>query len=181
MTPTETLKHEHQVILLALQGAEREADRLAEGFDLVSARVAQMVDFFRNFTDKCHHAKEEQHLFPRLEERGLPRTGGPIGVMLHEHEVGRAHVSAVAEAIPPAESGQAQARSSLQDNLAAYVALLRAHIDKEDNVLFPMADQLLTAADQKELTEAFEKVEAEEIGEGVHDKYHQLAHELAEG
>jgi len=61
------------------------------------------------------------------------------------------------------------------------VALLRAHIDKEDNVLFPMADQLLTAADQKELTEAFEKVEAEEIGEGVHDKYHQLAHELAEG
>jgi len=100
MTPTETLKHEHQVILLALQGAEREADRLAEGFDLVSARVAQMVDFFRNFTDKCHHAKEEQHLFPRLEERGLPRTGGPIGVMLHEHEVGRAHVSAVAEFAP---------------------------------------------------------------------------------
>jgi hemerythrin-like domain-containing protein len=55
---------------------------------------------------------------------------------------------------------------------------LRAHIDKEDNVLYPMADRLFTPEDQRALTKAFEKVEAEEIGEGVHEKYHQLAHDL---
>jgi len=64
--------------------------------------------------------------------------------------------------------------------LSTYARLLRAHIAKEDNVLYPMADQLFTAEDQRSLTEAFDRVEAEETGEGVHEKYHQLAHKLAE-
>ena len=42
-----------------------------------------------------------------------------------------------------------------------------------------MADQLLSAKDDQALFEAFEKIEAEEMGEGVHEKYHQLAHNLA--
>lgn len=57
--------------------------------------------------------------------------------------------------------------------------LLRNHIYKEDNVLFPMADRVLAADEQTSLEGLFEKVEAEEIGEGVHERYHQLAHELA--
>jgi hemerythrin-like domain-containing protein len=54
-------------------------------------------------------------------------------------------------------------------------------IDKEDNVLYPMADRLFTPADQQALAEDFERVEAEEIGAGVHERYHQLAHDLAGG
>jgi hemerythrin-like domain-containing protein len=57
---------------------------------------------------------------------------------------------------------------------------LRQHIDKENNVLYPMGNRVLTEDDQRQLSEAFERVEAEEMGPGVHEKYHQLAHELAE-
>jgi hemerythrin-like domain-containing protein len=139
-----------------------------------------MLDFFREFADHCHHAKEENLLFEKMKRRGVPVSGGPIAVMLQEHDEGRRRLKAVAEALPKARSGDASAATSVRTNLLAYVQLLRGHIDKEDNILYPMADRLFTPEDQRALTEGFEKVEAEEIGEGVHEKYHQLAHDLAE-
>ncbi|HOF40523.1 MAG TPA: hemerythrin domain-containing protein [Candidatus Hydrogenedentes bacterium] len=180
MIPTETLKHEHDVILLVLEAVEREARAIRHAGKANAERVGKMIDFIRNFADKCHHAKEEKLLFVRLEQRGIPRDGGPIGVMLAEHEKGRAHARAVAEALPKAAQGERQAAQAVADNLMGYVLLLRAHIDKEDNVLYPMGNRVLTEEDQRSLAEAFEKVEAEDLGEGVHEKYHQLARELAE-
>jgi len=105
--------------------------------------------------------------------------GGPIAVMLQEHERGRQRVKAMAAPLPQARAGDRQAQEALAVNLCAYIEHLQAHIDKENNVLFSMADQLLTAQEQQSLVQAFEKHEAEEMGEGVHEKYHQLAHELA--
>jgi hemerythrin-like domain-containing protein len=179
MTPTETLKHEHQIILLVLDAVEREAQLMEKEGQLRAQRVEQMVDFFRNFADGCHHAKEEKLLFVKMHERGMPLQGGPLAAMLYEHDEGRKRVSAVADALPPASDGDPAALAAVRDNLVGYVQLLRAHIAKENGVLFPMADQLLTPQDQQELTAAFDRVEAEEIGEGVHEKYHELAHQLA--
>jgi hemerythrin-like domain-containing protein len=138
-----------------------------------------MLDFFRNFADRCHHSKEEKLLFVKMEERGMPVEGGPIAVMLYEHDEGRRLTRTIAEALPLATNGDRRASAAVAQNLLAYVRFLRAHIHKEDNVLYPMADRLLTAEDQRELMEAFSRVEAEEMGEGVHEKYHQLAHKLA--
>jgi hemerythrin-like domain-containing protein len=178
MTPTETLKHEHQVILLVLDAAEREAHSIrATGAPHVD-QIGEMVDFFRNFVDRCHHGKEERHLFPKMNEKGMPVGTGPIAVMLHEHEQGRAAVRAVADALARVKAGEAQAAGALPEGLFAYVALLRNHISKENNVLFPMADRMLSPGDQQVLAEAFEKVETEEMGEGTHERYHQLAHRL---
>ena len=179
MTPTDELKHEHQIILIALDGVEREMQRVQGGGPVPEERVGQMIDFVQNFADRCHHAKEENLLFTRMQDRGLPVNGGPIGAMLQEHEEGRRLVRAAAQALPSAAGGDAADAAALASNLLAYVRLLRQHIDKEDNVLYPMADQILTAADQTELAAAFERVEAEEMGEGTHERYHQLAHEWA--
>ncbi len=171
MKPTDTLKHEHQIILLVLGAASAEARR-PEQLDL--GKAAKMADFFRNFADKCHHAKEEGYLFPALVQRGLPQEEGPISVMLSEHNQGRALVRAMFEELEK----ETPNRSALAAHLESFAALLEAHIGKEDNVLFPMADQILTDEDQTRLEAEFERVEAEEIGEGVHEQYHQLAHEL---
>ncbi len=179
MTPTETLKHEHQVILLVLGAAEREAQSIQDGGAIHAEMVADMVDFFRSFADACHHAKEEKLLFVKLGERGMPAYSGPVAVMLQEHEEGRRLVRSVAEALPAARDGDPAAVALVRDNLRTYAEFLRAHIAKEDNILFPMADRLLSAQDQRDLSEAFSRVEAEEIGQGVHEKYHELAHRLA--
>jgi hemerythrin-like domain-containing protein len=177
MKPTEELKHEHQVILLVLAGAERLAGRSGEA-DL--AQTGEMIEFFVNFVDRCHHAKEEKHLFVRMEERGIPHDG-PIRVMLDEHDQGRRLVAAMKERLSAALAGSGAATEALRADLIAYARLLRSHIDKEDNILYPMADSVFTSEDQRGLEEAFKKVESEEMGEGVHEKYHQLAHRLAQG
>jgi len=179
MSPTETLKHEHRIVELVLQGAEREALAIRSGGEVHAATVEEMVDFFKNFVDRCHHAKEERHLFPALGAKGFPAEAGPVAVMLHEHEEGRAAVRAITEALPGARDGDRKAAEALSNALLAYVELLRNHIFKEDNVLFPMADRVLAPGEQATLAGLFDKVEAEEIGEGVHERYHELAHRLA--
>jgi hemerythrin-like domain-containing protein len=178
MTPTETLKHEHEVILLVLEAARREVQSIEKTGKVRAATVEKMVDFFREFADHCHHAKEEKLLFPAMQRRGMPAQSGPIGVMLHEHDQGRGRIAAIAGALPEAAKNQATAAQSVKENLSAYADLLEAHIDKENTILFVMADQLLSPQDQQSLAAAFDKVEAEEIGPGTHEKYHQLAHEL---
>jgi hemerythrin-like domain-containing protein len=69
------------------------------------------------------------------------------------------------------EAGEASAREAVVTNARGYVILLQQHIMKEDNILFPMADRVIPVADHAKVAEDFERVEHEETGEGVHEKY----------
>jgi hemerythrin-like domain-containing protein len=180
MTPTEILKHEHNIILMVLDAAKREEQFIRQRGKIHIAELEKMMDFIRNFADRCHHAKEESLLFVKMNEKGMPSESGPIRVMLKEHTEGRRRIKAIGEAIPKAREGDPSALQIIHENLDAYIQLLRNHIDKEDNVLYPMADKVFTEQDQQSLSEAFDKVEAEEMGEGVHEKYHKLAHDLSD-
>ncbi len=157
---TAELRHEHEVILRALAIAERLGRGLQRGEAVDRAALAWVVDFFRTFADGCHHAKEEQHLFPVLERHGVPRDGGPIGTMLDEHEQGRALLREMA-------SGDDR---RVAEAIGRYAALLRAHIDKENEVLFRLAEQLLSDAEQSALVAAFEDVERAVVGPGIHER-----------
>ncbi len=180
MGATDTLKHEHRVIELVLSGLERLAAQ-AEAGEAFSRRDAEKaLKIVQNFADKCHHGKEEHHLFRMLEKRGMSREGGPLAVMLQEHEEGRAHVRAMQELLAKVEV-EPQAAQSFAQHSRAYVELLRQHILKEDGVLYPMAERLLSAADNAELMKAFNAIEQDEMGAGAHEEYHRWAHELARG
>ena len=121
MNPTETLKHEHQIVLLVLKGAEREARSIQAGDGAHVEEIEQMVDFFRTFVDRCHHGKEERHLFPAMHGKGMPLDAGPLAVMLHEHELGRGAVRAIVEALERVKRGEAAAGSDLASALLGYV------------------------------------------------------------
>jgi hemerythrin-like domain-containing protein len=139
--------------------------------------VARIVDFLRRFADGCHHAKEEKHLFPALEQAGIPRENGPIGMMLSEHDLGRKYIAAIAEACERCVRGEDASRA-LASNARAYARLLRDHINKENRVLFPMAERFLPGEVQERLSGAFVHLEEAEIGRGVHERYHAMLHEL---
>ncbi|MEZ8221428.1 Hemerythrin-like domain-containing protein, partial [Candidatus Fervidibacteria bacterium JGI MDM2 JNZ-1-D12] len=146
------------------------------GENVPTEKVIALLDFFRVFADLCHHGKEEGLLFSELEAKGIPKEGGPIGVMLHEHDEGRNLQRQMREAVSDLsnEANRQKFTAAARD----YIALLRQHIWKEDNVLFKMAEQVLTEVDDKELAERFERYEREHIGEGVHERYHHLVHGL---
>ncbi len=179
MTPIEQLMHEHEVILMVIDAVERDVAAMRHEHSIHPERIRRMLDFFRNFADHCHHAKEENHLFKLMTERGFPAEMGPIAVMLSEHNHSRQLLRNVEAALSDAAEGNADAIETVAENLGTYAELLRAHIGKEDHILYPMANRAFTDDDQAHLQQAFEKVEREEIGEGTHEKYHQLAHELA--
>ncbi|HEY3296445.1 MAG TPA: hemerythrin domain-containing protein [bacterium] len=178
MKPTDILIHEHEIILKVLDAAEREVAFMDETGTLHEETIERMVDFIRNFADRCHHAKEEKKLFVFLEQRGLSAQSGPVAVMLHDHETGREFVRGVAAGLELSRTGDGAAVAMVRNNLAGYINLLRMHIHKENNILFPMAARLMNPEDEARLLAEFEQVEAEDIGEGVHEKYHQMAHDL---
>jgi hemerythrin-like domain-containing protein len=180
MKATEILKSEHRIIEQVLACLERMVEQVESGGALEEEHARSAVDFFRNFADRCHHGKEEVHLFPAMEARGFPRNGGPTGVMLHEHDLGRSYVRGMDQAIPGAAAGDARAQEQFVGHARAYIELLRQHIEKEDHCLFGMADQAMRAEDQQALLAAFERVEAEEMGAGTHEKYLGVADQLAD-
>lgn len=179
MKPTEILRNEHRVIERVLHCLEAMVRRARSAGRLDGESAHEAVAFFRNFADHGHHGKEEDHLFPALEAEGFPREGGPIGVMLHEHELGRAHLRGMDENIDAAAAGDAAALGQFISHAEGYLAVLRQHIDKEDHVLFPLAERTLSEETQQRLLAEFRRVEAEEMGAGTHERYLQVAHELA--
>ncbi|HEX2922793.1 MAG TPA: hemerythrin domain-containing protein, partial [Chloroflexota bacterium] len=178
MRASDVLRNEHRAVERVLRVLERAADRL-DAQEPVSMEVFEdSLDFLRNFADKCHHAKEEAVLFPAMARAGVPVDKGPIGVMLAEHEEGRAYIRAMVDAVEDCKRGNAAAREALARNARAYASLLEQHIRKEDDVLFPMGDRVLPDADQEALVAEFDRIEAEQIGPGVHERYHQMIDEL---
>jgi len=173
--PTQVLSEEHRVIERVLDVLERLAKRpVAESL----GDWKKALDFFRHFADECHHHKEEKVLFPAMEAHGIPRDGGPIGVMLAEHEEGRSHVRAMIAAVEHLEGGNPSATEFLLSHAGAYLAMLREHIQKEDDILFRIADEVIPPDEQRELLKTFEEHETLEMGAGIHEKYLKLAEEL---
>lgn len=179
MEPTTILSNEHRVIEIMLDCIDRIARRARKDHKLDGSDAEDVIDFIRNFADRCHHGKEEDHLFRTLTEKGMPTEEGPIGAMLSEHEQGRALVRGMAENIENGTKGDRRALEQFAEHSENYVALLRAHIRKEDGVLFPMAERFLTVEERQELTETFGRVEHEDMGEGTHERYIELVKALA--
>ena len=178
MKPTQDLIEEHNGVLLALQLLEKVEKALAAKNEQAPEHLGQLLDFLKGFVDRCHHGKEEDVLFPELERRGVKRVGGPIGAMLMEHDTGRGHVRAMTDGLDRLRRGEADAVAAIRESARAYRDLLQAHIHKENNVLFPMADRLVPDDVAATLVEKFEEIERDRVGEGKHEAYHAMLHHL---
>ncbi|WP_027369025.1 hemerythrin domain-containing protein [Desulfocurvibacter africanus] len=173
MKATQELRNEHEGIQLMLKVLTILARKASSGEPFDRGQAGKIIEFLRVFADKCHHGKEEDVLFPELEKAGIARQGGPIGVMLHEHVSGREFIRRMSEALP------ARNDKEFAEAATGYIALLSAHIQKENEVLFVMADKVLPAEKQEEMFRSFERIEEERIGPGVHESFHKLMDDLA--
>jgi len=104
MDATQDLVNEHKAVLVALRLLEKIEGALAARDRQAPEHLDQLLGFFRGFVDRCHHAKEEEVLFPEMERLGLEGEG-PIGTMLEEHEAGRRCVRGMAEGLARFQQG----------------------------------------------------------------------------
>jgi len=158
MTATTALRSEHDHIL-AMIACLVSACKAAENVDRLDADTFRAgLDFIQNYADALHHAKEEGLLFPALEAAGMPRRGGPIAVMLSEHELGRTYVRQIDKNLEAATNGDNSAIQLVLRFTLAYAELLTQHIHKENNILFNMADQILSPEEQARLQQEYKAV-----------------------
>lgn len=156
-TATKNLEDDHVYIL-----------RLTDVMEAISLQqepdaehIETVIDIIRNFADGIHHAKEEDLLFPLLGDRGFSPSNGPVAVMLSEHETGRRFVKQMSDNLVLYKNGDKAVLRKVKDAMTGYASLLRAHIAKENNILFRMADRVLSEDDHAALLSSFGKAESE--------------------
>jgi hemerythrin-like domain-containing protein len=180
MKPTEELKAEHEGILVILDVLDRISEKIIAGVTLPVEHLEQIIEFLQIFVDKCHHGKEEDILFPAMVEAGIPVADGPISVMLSEHDRGRRFTGEMKTLLQSHRSGGAGSPLMVLTTPALqYTDLLRSHIWKENNVLFPLADEELSEEKQEVIAREFEKLERERIGVGRHEAFHAMLEDLS--
>ncbi len=181
MDAIETLMNEHRTIERAIDALVSFADEIRRktNDDRGSkAELGKFVTFIRDFADACHHGKEEDILFAAMVQAGFPSRGGPIAVMLMEHDQGRAPVRALADLAEQEAPWSPEDRQRMAEAAHGYGNLLRAHIHKEDAILYPMAEQRLPAEVMERVSAECEAYEAKKTGSGEHERLHALAEEL---
>lgn len=178
MKATDILMDEHRLIEQVLECLEDAALRLEDGEDISAEFFIDAAEFIQGYADGSHHRKEEDILFTAMTAKDMPGDFGPVGVMLSEHEEGRRLTAGFLAAARALGDGDAGAAAEIAPNALGYVNLLREHIFKEDNVLYPMAEQLLDAADQQQMSRQFEQILADDLASGHSARVRELVAKL---
>jgi len=168
------LSDEHQNILKVVRAIENECGLLRNGKDLDKAFFEGVTDFIKNYADRFHHSKEEDILFKEMCSDTVQLHCNPTTQMLYEHDTGRQYVKGLEEALGEDDVPR------VIENAMGYALLLQDHIQKEDNILYPMAEQALDDETKRSMLKKFIEVEGNRFPEGTKEYYVALARELEE-
>ena len=167
MKPTQILSKEHENILKITHTINEECRILDSGSQLNKDSTRKMIEFIKNYADKFHHAKEEEILFKEFEKCANEEKMhcNPIEQMLFEHNEGRNFVKNMEESLEEND------KDKFITNAKWYAYLIQEHIFKEDNVLFPLIDEILTKKTQEQILKKFEQAEKKKFNKGAKEKY----------
>jgi DUF438 domain-containing protein len=171
----ELLKRDHEVTEQVFAAMET---KFASAEGPAPALVGLLLDYL-HYVDHCHNQKEELHLFRRLERRGMPRHGGPLGVMLQEHEQARDILSRLLPLAAAYAGGETGNLAELRAAFGEYASLCKDHFWKENDILYPMALRMLGDAEAAEVVAGIEEVEAS-LGAGTRERYYRMAGEIVD-
>ena len=178
MKSIQILMDEHKLILRGLRVAQVMAKRFHEAGAAHAGDLKLWLDFVGSYADTFHHKKEEDVLFIWMKEKGFPTEGGPITVMLYEHDIGRALIKSIMEASVKAISGDKVALETVSAALIDFAGHLSNHIYKEDNILYPMAERLSAIGDDESLLACYEVKLAVSEAILTQKKYVEIIEEL---
>ena len=160
----DVLMTEHRLIEKVLASLEAYTTELRQGRELERRSAADFAAFFKGYADALHHGKEEDLLFRRMVELDFPERGGPLAVRLHEHQLGRTHVKVIFDVGVASGPVTGLEQALVVDNAAGFVPLLRTHILKEDQILYPLAVRFLPPEELERLGERYDEF-ARQVGD----------------
>jgi hemerythrin-like domain-containing protein len=173
MRALDDLTSEHRLIERMIAALEQAAAALRRGASVSPDALTAAIEFVRGFADGCHHGKEERLLFPVLAAKHRMLRDGPVKVLTAEHEAGRTLMRDLEQAVTQIRDGKPAGAGAAANAIEQYVRMLHKHIAKEEQILFPVAEQVIAPAEAVELAERFSEHEAAQ-GIGVHERYEAL-------
>ncbi len=162
---TQVLSEEHKNILKVISALEKECGSLKLKKEINKEFFKNAIDFIRNYSDKFHHAKEEDILFVEFCKEAHKAHCNPVDQMLHEHKLGREFVKNMEEGLNRNDP------EVIAENGLQYAGLLKDHILKEDTILYPMIDEVLDEKTQQSIMERAKSVERKKFKKEILDKY----------
>jgi hemerythrin-like domain-containing protein len=109
--------------------------------------LVQSVEILQHYAEETHQKLEEELLFPIMEKDGVPWRGGPLEVLEKEHLESRGYLIDLQHAMENLHLDDSNAKEAITENIKAYIMLLKAHMDKEEMIVFPIAERLLEESD----------------------------------
>ena len=155
-----TLVKEHEVILSFLDKLEitnQEIQKM-DAYDPSKEVFTQLFHIAEHLIGaEPHHQREEQVLFPEVEKNGVT---GPTRIMVMEHEDLRRYkhdIQNLAKDIADMDFTEFKNKLNASSNIL--IMTLRDHIFKENNILYPMALEVIKdSKDWNKLKEACDKI-----------------------
>ena len=141
--------------------------------------VADALEYFTGYVERCHNHKEEDHLFPLAEQLGVPREGGPLAIMIMEHRRSEEALAALRTFAGEYIGGRNDALPGLQKAFAEYSSILKEHFWKENDILFPMARRIFEDKDDATVLAGIAEVEGR-FGSDTRERFYALAARIVE-
>ena len=168
---------EHEMIERAMAALKSNLEKIDEAVK-APLQMQRAIDFLLEFGDKMHNTKEERFLFPLMGQKGLPVEGGPLGVMLMEHDAERKLLGRMIAELPNLAEATAAARQKFAAEGFEYLTIRAEHIWKENDVLYPMGRKVISEEENVTLLKEFKTLDKQTYGDTARQHYEQMLAEV---
>lgn len=172
---------EHELIERSMAVLRQCLEAIELSAEVNIVQLGRAIDFLLQFGDRIHNVKEEQFLFPLMGSKGVPVEGGPLGVMLMEHQAERQLLTRMQTLLPGFAELSFAERIQFKEEGMDYLKIRAEHIWKENDVLYPMGRRVLSEADNQDLLAKFEQINGEAYGAEALAQFQLMVVELEKG
>jgi len=151
------IRDEHRSIAAILHGMEFLVQNIRARKKKVDPRVFHaMLYYLDTFSERIHHPKEDRFLFKAMRERSA-EADTHIADLEEEHARGEDALRRLAQCLIRYEEGGEREFPAFEREVENFVRNYRDHMRKEEDVVFPLAERLLSAQDWQAIDHAFEE------------------------
>lgn len=178
MTPTENLTKEHKKINELLDIMSKIALKIKSNDVFYPNDVEEIVDYLIIIIDNNHHGKEDGVFYPELISSGIPKETAPLSIINYEHTTAKRYLKDISSCVVNCKIGNDFSGELLADSLTNYVTVTKNHIQREEEIVFPIANEVLSVEKQNEILQRFDEIEQRNISNSFNDHFNKLLNKL---
>jgi len=178
MTPTENLIKEHQEINELLEIMSKIAAKIKSKDVFYPNDVEEIIDYLIIIIDKSHHGKEDEVFYPELISTGISKEAEPLSLINYEHTLAKRYLKEISSCVVNCKIGNDFSGELLADSLTNYVVVIQNHIKREEEFVFPIANEVLSTEKQNEILQRFEHIDQQNITHSFLDRFNKLVNKL---